>query len=325
MPAYSESDRPVVSVILPIYNAERWLDETIGSVFGQTFSKWELLLVNDGSTDHSPEIAKQFAIDFPSRVRYLEHPGGVNRGAAPSRNLGIRFARGDFIAPIDADDVWVPEKLAQQLSIFEAHPQLALVCGATRYWSSWAGGDDFVVQTGCVQDVIVFPPDATLSLYPIGYGASPCPSDLLLRRELVSSIGGFEENFVGPLQLYEDIAFLAKVFLAAPVYFSSQVWLNYRIHNDSCVMRVKRDGRYYQARRYFFSWFTRYLATGPTDPRVAFAVRRTIRRDVLRQAVASARTLLKRVPAAPAAARAARAISRRAKANIRLISPWSST
>ena len=302
MQPLSQSDRPVVSVILPFFNAERWLQETIDSVVHQTFPDWELLLVNDGSTDGSALIAHQFARAFPSRIRYLEHPGGVNRGAAPSRNLGIRSARGDFIAPIDADDVWMPGKLAEQLCVFKAHPELALVCGATRYWSSWAGKPDFVVPTGHAQDKVLHPPIATLSLYPLGRAPSPCPSDLLIRRSIVLAQGGFEEAFIGPLQLYEDIAFLAKIFLAAPVYFSSQVWLNYRIHDDSCVMTVKRNGRYQEARKFFFSWFRRYIDTTPVDPKVLVALRRARLKQAIQQVVTIVRPVLARLPGVRGAA-----------------------
>ena len=313
MLSFSEVDRPVVSVVLPIFNAELWLRESIESVLNQTFADWELILINDGSTDGSALIAQQFASTFPSRIRYLEHPGGVNRGAAPSRNLGIRAARGAVIAPIDADDVWMPNKLSEQLSVFKAHPELALVCGAARYWSSWAGKDDLIVPTGNVQDTILLPPTATLSLYPLGRAPSPCPSDLLIRRSLVLALGGFEEAFIGPLQLYEDIAFLAKIFLAAPVYFSSQVWLNYRIHDDSCVMTVKRNGRYQEARKFFFSWFRSYIDTTPVDPKVLVALRRARLEQAIQQVVTIVRPVLARLPGVRGAANVLRRLHRGAR------------
>jgi glycosyltransferase involved in cell wall biosynthesis len=178
-----------------------------------------------------------------------------------SRNLGIRGARGGFIAFIDADDVWEPRKLSEQVAIMEAHPELGMVCGAVRYWRSWAGQADRILPTGARQDEVIPPPVASITNYPLGRAFAPCPSDLLLRGDLVRVIGGFEEHFTGPRQMYEDQAFLAKLYLEAPVYFSSKVWLNYRQHPNSCVATVTRDGRYDEVRQYFLAWFEGYLST----------------------------------------------------------------
>src|SRR5262245_49569485 len=100
--------RPLVSVIMIFLNAERFFLEAIESVFAQTYSNWELLLIDDGSTDGSTEIALRYAKNSPEKVRYFEHNGHCNRGTAASRNLGLSQARGDYIAQLDADDVWFP-------------------------------------------------------------------------------------------------------------------------------------------------------------------------------------------------------------------------
>jgi hypothetical protein len=153
-----------------------------------------------------------------------------------------------------------------------------MVCGAARYWSSWNGGNDEIVQTGHFCNRVILPPEAALALYPLGKAFAPCPSDLLLRRELVASLGGFEEHFAGPRQLYEDQGFLAKLYLAYPVYFSDRVWLNYRLHADSCLAEVARQGRYHEVRLYFLNWLEAYLeamALRP-DQRVFAAVRRAL-------------------------------------------------
>ena len=111
------------------------------------------------------------------------------------------------------------------VAVMDAHPEIGMVCGAARYWRSWNGGNDTVVHSGHVSNRVVHPPDAALALYPLGRAASPCPSDLLVRRDLVMALGGFEEHFTGVRQLYEDQGFLAKLYLAAPVYFSDRVWI----------------------------------------------------------------------------------------------------
>jgi glycosyltransferase involved in cell wall biosynthesis len=252
---------PRVSVITIFYNADRYLEEAIESVLAQDFKDLELLLVDDGSTDHSSAIALGYAKRFPQLVRYLEHSGHANRGMSASRNAGIQSAYGEFVAFIDADDVWEPSKLSDQIAILETHRELGMVCGAVRYWSSWAGYEDEIRLTGILQDQVLQPPFVSLTNYPLGSGGAPCPSDLLLRRGIFEQIGGFEEQFTGPRQMYEDQAFLAKLYLQTPIYFSSSVWLRYRQHPDSCVAKVTGDGLYQEVRLYFLRWFTEYLKT----------------------------------------------------------------
>ena len=121
--------------------------------------------------------------------------------------------------------------------------------------------------------MVVEPPEAALVLYPLGRAASPCPSDFLLRRDLVIALGGFEEHFTGVRQLYEDQGFLAKLYLVAPVYFSDRVWIRYREHAESCTAAVMRNDGYLVARRYFLEWFEGYLTTvSSPDRRVCAAL-----------------------------------------------------
>src|SRR5690242_13625262 len=91
-----------VSVITIFLNGEQFLDQAIESVICQTFTDWELLLVDDGSTDGSTKIAKDYAARHPERIRYFEHPGHINRGMSAARNVGIANARGEYLAFIDA-------------------------------------------------------------------------------------------------------------------------------------------------------------------------------------------------------------------------------
>lgn len=107
-----ESSRPGVSVITPVWNAADTLEETVRSVQAQTRDDWEMLLVDDGSEDGSRALAERLAAGDP-RLRLLGW--GDNRGAAAARNAGIAAARGRYVAFLDADDLWRPEKLAVQL------------------------------------------------------------------------------------------------------------------------------------------------------------------------------------------------------------------
>lgn len=111
---------PTISVILPVYNSAPYLAATIESILAQTLPDFELIVLNDGSTDNSVAIIHSFS---DNRIRYLEQP---NRGLVYTLNRGISEARGRYIARIDADDLCLPERFAKQAAWLDAHPQTAL-------------------------------------------------------------------------------------------------------------------------------------------------------------------------------------------------------
>ncbi len=255
--------RPRVSVIIIFHNAERFLSEAIESVFGQTYENWELLLVDDGSTDRSTELARQGRERDPGKVRLLEHEGRRNLGMSASRNLGIREAQAEFIAFLDADDTWLPRKLELQVAGLESHPEAAMVYGPTHYWFSWTGDPedrqrDFVSPLGPAPDTLVKPPALFTICHPLGEAPSPIPTSLMVRRSLLETIGGFEDSFRG---LYEDQAFLVKVYLHGTIFVSGDCLTKYRMHPDSCVFRAMRTGQSNRARKIFLNWLEGYLKT----------------------------------------------------------------
>src|SRR5215217_4669680 len=131
------NSKPLVSVVIIFLNAEKFIEEAIESVFAQTYDNWELLLVDDGSSDDSSQIDLRYAERYPEKVRYLEHPAHQNRGMSASRNLGIRHAKGEYISFLDADDVWFAHTLEQQLAVLSSHPEAGMVYGSSLYWFGW--------------------------------------------------------------------------------------------------------------------------------------------------------------------------------------------
>ena len=267
---------PLVSVVMTFLNAEKFIQEAIDSVLAQTFRSWELLLVDDGSDKPCTNIALQYAARYPGQAFYLEHPSHQNRGISASRNLGVRHAKGKYIAFLDADDLWLPCKLAQQVAILESQPSAEMVYGFTEYWYGWTGGAedrarDYVPDLG-IQPGLFAPPSLVELVYPLGQATAPSMSDLLVRRELVEKIGGFEEDFRG---MYEDQAFLVKAYLHATVYVSGECWDKYRIHPDSCLSVSTQAGEYQKVRLAFLEWFDSYLVRqGNHDPQIWSALQK---------------------------------------------------
>lgn len=121
LPVHNGSLVPKVSVVIPTYNYAHFLPEAVQSVLAQTFPNFELIIVDDGSTDNTPEVAKRFLGD--PRVRYVRQE---NRGLSAARNTGIREARGKYVAFLDPDDLWLPEKLEKQVALVEKDVDIAL-------------------------------------------------------------------------------------------------------------------------------------------------------------------------------------------------------
>ena len=154
---------PVVSVIMIFFNARRYLAEAMESVVSQSWTDWELILVDDGSTDGGEEIAHAYQKRLPEKIVYLTHEGRVNRGMSASRNLGIRNATGKYLLMLDADDALAPDALEQQVRILERNADIGMVYAAALWWYSWSGrpedrDSDFVKELGFPADTVIQPP-----------------------------------------------------------------------------------------------------------------------------------------------------------------------
>ncbi|ALI99904.1 glycosyltransferase family 2 protein [Rufibacter tibetensis] len=252
---------PLVSVIIPFMNEEKYLSEAIESVLQQDFTDWELLLVDDGSTNGSTLIAKDYAAKYPDKIFYIEHEGHINKGATVSRNLGVEKSKGALIALLDADDTWLPQKLSIQTAVFKSDPSIEMVAEASLYWFSWCdpSKEDILIPVGVQPDKVYGPGQLMLNLYPLEKGDAPCPSALLVKKSAILKVGGFEESFIKQYQLYEDQAFLCKIYLNCTVYISSACNNLYRQRPDSTVYWVKEKGHYHVVRKYFLEWLQAYM------------------------------------------------------------------
>lgn len=250
---------PLVSCIVIFLNAERFLQEAVDSILAQSYVNWELLLVDDGSSDGSTAIARRAAASQPDRVRYLEHSGHINRGMSASRNLGAASARGDYLAFLDADDVWVPNKLSEQVEIMEALPQAAMLYGRSLIWHSWHSAfdpsADYFYELGVEPNRLIDPPRLVFLLLE-NRVQTPTTCSALIRRRIYNEMGGFQEEFRG---MFDDSAFFIKLCLFHPVYVSEACWAWYRQHDASCCAVVERSGTAHELRRPLLEWTERYF------------------------------------------------------------------
>jgi glycosyltransferase involved in cell wall biosynthesis len=178
------SNGALVSVVLPAYNGERFIERTLATALGQTYAPLEIVIVDDGSTDKTPQIAEAAATKDP-RIRYHRRK---NSGVAASRNFGISRARGDLIATLDADDLWHPEKLARQVKVIKASPAKV---GLVYCWSVEIDNDDLIIpplnklrKRSVVQGGVT--KDLAKGCF-IETGSTP-----LIKRSFIEAVGGYD-------------------------------------------------------------------------------------------------------------------------------------
>lgn len=176
-------DNIIVSVIIPTYNRASLIGRAIKSVLNQTYQKFEIIIVDDGSTDNTREVAKKFQ-ERDKRIKYFKH--AINKGGGAARNTGIRNSKGEYIAFLDSDDEWYPEKLEKQIGIFNKNDEnLAAVYSGSFYIDCRSGmakreipkKKGYILEDLLKKNVVVG-------------GASP----VIIRRKCIESVGGFDER-----------------------------------------------------------------------------------------------------------------------------------
>ncbi|HYL81892.1 MAG TPA: glycosyltransferase, partial [Candidatus Acidoferrum sp.] len=172
-------DAPLVSVIIPTYNSAGFVVEAVRSVLAQTHSPVEIIVVDDGSTDATAESLRPYA----ERIRYLYQQ---NRGVAAARNAGIAVARGDLLAFLDADDMWVPDKLERQLACLDRRPQVGVTHADARHCYVDSGRQ-------CARPPLArqFDGNCYTDLF---FGNRIVTSSVMVKRHCLEAVGGFDET-----------------------------------------------------------------------------------------------------------------------------------
>ncbi len=206
-----------VSTVIPAYNAERYLRPAIDSVLAQMGVANEVIVVDDGSTDSTPAILKEYA----DRIRVVRQ---TNSGLSAARNAGIAESRAEYVAILDADDIWLPEKLSKQLSLLDANPQYAMVHSRTYSWDAETDErTDFVkANQSLYQD------DCFGQLFTHN---AICVSSVVVRRALLTELGGFDSNITRPTTQDHDL--WLRITHKHPIGFVEQPGVLYRRHADN--------------------------------------------------------------------------------------------
>jgi glycosyltransferase involved in cell wall biosynthesis len=224
------SNVPLISVCMPVYNAQRYLEEAVESILGQTFRDFEFLIIDDGSTDRSLAILKRYAAQ-DTRIRLSSK---ANAGHTVRLNEMLHQARGDLIARMDADDVALPERFARQVDFLRSHPEVDLVGGAQEHISA-KGYHLFVYREPLEHREIQ--ESALAGICPI------CHPSVMMRRNAVLAVGGYRVE----LMPAEDFDLWLRMGERGLLANLPEVITRYRVHESSVSASLQhRQIRYMQ-------------------------------------------------------------------------------
>jgi glycosyltransferase involved in cell wall biosynthesis len=210
---------PRISVVIPTYRRHDTIIDTLNSVFLQTFKDFEVIVINDGSPDETAQLLAPLAVS--GRIRYLEQS---NQGQAAARNLGLAEATGEFIAFLDDDDLWPPDKLEWQVAYLERNPSIAAVGGGFE-WTGDRTPSDILGYEGVITAETISRGIHFLS-----------PGQTLVRTQILREIGGFDTSLWG----VEDMDLWFRMALNAKIVAIRRKALCYRIHGQSASRNVIR-------------------------------------------------------------------------------------
>ncbi len=297
------SAAPRVSVVLAVHDQARWLPATIASVQAQTCPDWELLLVNDGSTDDTAAIAARAAAD--PRIRYLPGP---HRERCAARNRGIAAASAPLIAFLDGDDLWHPEKLARQLEALDAHPD-AVLCYTIARYVDHAGRPLPIRRPPAPLSGEVLPRLARANIMIL--------ASVVVRRSVLDVVGGFDEAM--PTLGCEDWDLWLRVARCGPVVVVPEELTFYRVHPANTAReQVLASGLWVLEKLYADPASVRLARLGPRSARArllwyhAGAAAGTSRSDACRLAARALRVAPASLLSRPAAGALVRLLTRRA-------------
>lgn len=213
---FNEKKEGLVSVVIPTYNRKATLERAILSVLSQTYTDWELIIVDDGSTDGTEELVEKY---ISERIHYIKSE--VNQGVSKTRNIGIRHAKGEYVAFLDSDDEWVAEKLEKQLKTMQEKGTKVVYCRFSRQY-----GEEGTEIMPHMERTEKLEGDIFYELLLGNYIGTPT---MLIARDILEEVGGFNEELRN-LEDYELILRIAKDFYIA---FTEEILVHTYALNDS--------------------------------------------------------------------------------------------
>lgn len=216
--------RPQVTIIIPCYNCERYIEEAVNSILVQTYKNYEIIVINDGSTDDTSACLAS----YNNQVRYVYQS---NQGVSAARNRGIELAQGKLVAFLDADDYFLPDKLEAQVAAFEADPDLGIVHSG---WCRVDHNGNWLANVEPWHEVPQLDLESWLLWKPV------LPSAMMFRRDWLQWAGGFDPNFP---QSEDTELILRLALMGCKATWLRRLTVCYRQHPESAMYKGLTQAR----------------------------------------------------------------------------------
>jgi len=239
---------PKVSVVIPTYNLAKYICETVDSVLMQTYKDFEIIIIDDGSKDDTKQVLSKYG----SKIKYIYQD---NRGVAAARNRGIRESKGEYVALLDADDLWLPEKLTQQVAMAEQNPQVSVFfsdaevfdhrgllkpsCRRSHNGQYAPGTFRYKIANAVFNDGSVFKGDFYVDLI---MGNLITPGTAFIRKASLEQAGLFDET----LTVVDDYDLGLRMARTNIFLYFNSVTARYRLRDDSASGKVNQRGFFYK-------------------------------------------------------------------------------
>lgn len=226
-----DQNKPLVSVIIPTYNCGKYIKRAINSVMQQTFSDFEIIIVDDGSNDNTREILTDI-LTTNNKIKYIFQE---NHGHAVARNNGAKEAEGSLIAFLDADDYWNSKKLEKQVDVFDKNPDIDLVHGNIYIFYEGQENKPYIPDLSI--DYNKFTPDKLYQKL-LFFQIDIRIQTIMIKKILFERIGGFDENLTRLGS--EDREFFLRAFKECKVYFTNEYLAYYMLRKNSSSKNTKK-------------------------------------------------------------------------------------
>jgi glycosyltransferase involved in cell wall biosynthesis len=218
---------PLVSIIIPVYNSAAYIEDAVRSAVEQDYENKELIVVDDGSTDSTPDILKSFG----DQIIVLSQK---NAGPAAARNHGLRRATGTYVAFLDSDDYWVPEKLRRQIDYLEKRPDIGAVYSRWKRWLADEGGGFRLPPISPVSEPPAIAQGDSGWIYThLLFDCRLLTSSVVLRKSIIDCIGKFDETLLRG----QDYDYWLRLSRVTEIHKLDQELVLYRIHGDNIAVK----------------------------------------------------------------------------------------
>jgi len=245
----------MVSIIIPCYNSGKYLSECIDSILFQDYTDFEIIIVNDCSSDNTSQIATNYAkVDI--RIKVTSTSDVQSMGASNARNKGFEISKGEYVVFLDSDDIWLPTSLKRLVNLIEEHNEVGWLIGNCIYFKDFRYNLDSYQYSKYDFEEGVYEKFELLPKFIRNFNQTPSQGAAIIKRDVIIKIKGWENEFK---MTFTDQAFYSKILCETKTFVTYDYFLLYRNHEESSSMKSFRNGEFKKNEKIYFQWLIRNI------------------------------------------------------------------